>query len=140
MYPYHVVVRARFSFLFSRVFMWHAVAAFALSPFVALLLCVLLLLHMMASVRYVSWLLGVTFRPCTIFHLFSKIVKTIARQGFTETLPAKLSRLVSGYQSNSHHVLTHSFLQPTAWTYLGVQFGFFVYGELPPTPHPHPTL
>ena len=63
----------------------------------------------------------------------SKMMKTVAREGFKETLPGVLSRVVGFilspviYTNLTVHVVNY-IIQPASWKYIGLQIGFFICG------------
>ena len=66
-------------------------------------------------------------------HALSKMMKTVAREGFKETLPGVLSRVVCCILVIYAHlslVNYNNMIQPASWKYIGLQIGFFVCGML----------
>ena len=60
------------------------------------------------------------------------MMKTVAREGFKETLPGVLSRVVRCILVIYAHIyislVNCNIMQPASWKYIGLQIGFFVCG------------
>lgn len=88
-------------------------------------------LHKVCIINNMCMQVAIPLHPCPSINITSKMMKTVAREGFKETLPGVLSRVVSFIlviYTNLTVTVVNYIIQPASWKYIGLQIGFFICG------------